>query len=525
MVTVATTAAEVYAPALSGGRTPPMAVHNRKNTRPSGGMLPPDGNHYVCPWLDDSLTIHSDGNVSCGLDDPHALRSFGNITTQSVAEIYANPEFGRLRQKLWKGHRCRECSLYRRAGETEAPPRSVRGTLPATVVIETTVRCNLRCPNAACIPNNDPGLRTRDRDDLTMDSLMRAVDEMGQSLRTIYFFNYGDPFVHRDAPAMLTYLRANSPHAQIVTSTNAIPLAPRARAEIVVPCLDQITVTLSGVTQTSYAKYHVNGQVGQALLGLQNLCEVKRALNTTGPRITWRYLLFRWNDSLAEIDAAIGLAKLYGVDDFNLYLTHMPASSSSYRFAPGTLSFTKYRRYIDTVYNFQYSEPNADGFHPLEDIPGMGRARWAGWRSDLRLTRRGHWLSLSLSSTRRAMGEVAGICFIQTAWATYRVTLVSLVWRDVSILVPWELRDLDTHDLQLVTLDEWFPIEDIGTADTRGLGVLVREECDPCLSDRDHASAHLALEMASPDEIRQLSGLLRDVPPLVLHTHGGQAML
>jgi hypothetical protein len=34
-----------------------------------------------------------------------------NINRQTVAEIWANPEYQRLQRKLWEGHRCTECAL------------------------------------------------------------------------------------------------------------------------------------------------------------------------------------------------------------------------------------------------------------------------------------------------------------------------------------------------------------------------------------------------------------------------------
>jgi hypothetical protein len=59
---------------------------NRKIPAPSLLMHPSDGFQYRCPWIEDSITIHSDGNVSCGLDDPNSQRSFGNILSQPIEE-------------------------------------------------------------------------------------------------------------------------------------------------------------------------------------------------------------------------------------------------------------------------------------------------------------------------------------------------------------------------------------------------------------------------------------------------------
>ncbi len=248
-------------------------------------MLPPDGRRYRCQWLEDSMTVHSDGNVSCGLDDPHANRSYGKVRSQSVAEIFNNPEIAQLQQKLSQGYRCSDCSLYELIeNPDEMPP--ARPALPTTLIVEPTVLCNLRCPNTACIPNNAAGIRTRDKDSLDVEVFGSLLRQVQSGLKYVYFFNYGDPFVHRQAEHMLTMLRQACPSVEVVTSTNGIPLSKLDRADRVAAAeIDHITFTISGVRQESYARYHVNGRVDLALKGLENLCQAKTRLGLRRPII------------------------------------------------------------------------------------------------------------------------------------------------------------------------------------------------------------------------------------------------
>ncbi len=302
---------------------------NQKNRNPSEVMWEPDGSHYRCSWIEGSITVHSDGNVTCGLDDPQSQRSFGNVHESPIEEIFGNPEYHRLQQKLWRGHRCHGCGLYRRVEADDAPPAEVRARLPRELVVEATVKCNLRCPNTACIPNNDSLLKTRDIRSMDLETLRRVADQLSTSLETIHFYNYGEPFVNKRAEEMLLYLRRTCPGALIVTSTNGIPLANPARAEkVVLAEPDRIIFTISGITQDVYGIYHVAGKCEQALAGIRNVCESRRQLGRSRTETVVRYLVFRWNDRDEQIDGAIALSERYGVDRLSLFLTDEPKGAA-----------------------------------------------------------------------------------------------------------------------------------------------------------------------------------------------------
>lgn len=451
---------------------------NRKSTDPSRLMHPADGNRYTCPWLDHGLSVHSDGNVTCGLDDPHGQRSFGNINSQSVAEIWANPEYKRLQRKLWEGHKCTECALARTVEDGAAETMPARSDRPSTLVVETTVRCNLRCPQAACIPNNDPAVRTRDADFLEADAFRRVTDELAGHLAHVMFYNYGDPFVHVGAEDMLAQLHRTSPDAHVITSTNGAPLSSleRARKLVASEGLDRIMFTISGVTQESYSRYHVRGRLDLALQGMTNVLQAKRELGLSKPVVQWKYLVFNWNDSEAEIEAALRLAEEYGVDEFSLHLTVLPAGAASFRFSPGGPTFARYRKHIDNAFGYtrQSPAPDDDGFYGLEQT-AQGGARWTGWQARKRLRVQGGRARIAVSTSRPSVEGRTDHVFIVAPWGTVKVPLQPGVWRGIELTVPDDPR-LETVEVEIVTFDHWFPAEEYGSTDHRCLGVLVRED-------------------------------------------------
>jgi hypothetical protein len=275
---------------------------------------------------------------------------------------------------------------------------------------------------------------------------------------------------------MLAQLHRTSPGARVTTSTNGIPLSnlDRARKVVAAGALDFMMFTISGVTQETYSRYHVGGRLELALRGMANVLQAKRELGLTKPIVHWRYLVFNWNDSEAEIEAALRLKEEYGIDEFSLHLTHVPLSAMSFRFSPGTPSFTRYRQYINNAlgYTRYMPSPDADGFYEREDS-SLGKARWSGWQARKTLKVRRNRATLSVSTHRPARPGGADHVFILTPWQKFKVPLKPGAWRKVELNIPVELK-LDEVEVEIVTLDHWFPAEE-GTADQRCLGVLVQE--------------------------------------------------
>jgi len=450
---------------------------NRKSVTPSEMMTAPQGGaRHRCSWLEGGLTVHADGNVTCGLDDPYSRRTFGNVNRQTVSEIWANPEYERMQRRLWEGWRCAECNLAQAVDVLEDAPMPARAPRPTTLVAEATIRCNLRCPQIACVPNNHRDVRTRDSDFLPLDTFRRTVDEIADGLGHVFFFNYGDPFVNVDADAMLTHLGEVAPQAWGLTSTNGIPLSKMERARTVVAsgALDRMIFTIGGATQESYERYHVGGRLDLALQGMANIVQAKRELGVEKPIVAWRYLTFNWNDSDEEIAEAFRLSEKIGVDEFRFHLTHVPLNGISWRFSQGGPNFLRYRPYIDNAFGYtpHVVQPDVNGFYQREKLD-FGWARWTGWQARRRLHVHNGRATIQISTTRPGANR-QDHAFVLTPWQRLKVAIKPGRWSTVELTVPDRM--LGTLEVELVTFDHWFPVEEIGGDDRRCLGMLVRED-------------------------------------------------
>jgi hypothetical protein len=74
--------------------------------------------------------------------------------------------------------------------------------------------------------------------------------------------------------------------------------------------LDWVTFSVDGCDQQSYRRYRIRGDFDVAF---GNLVRFHRRAAGTGIRVTWQYVVFRWNDSDDQFRRAIELADRHGI--------------------------------------------------------------------------------------------------------------------------------------------------------------------------------------------------------------------
>jgi MoaA/NifB/PqqE/SkfB family radical SAM enzyme len=302
---------------------------------------------FQCTWPWDMAVMLCDGRVVCGCADPYARRVLGDARSSSIGEIWRGPVITALRGDLNRGSStfCGDCALKRPLAKGEAPAvRSLdAGPLPSRMFIECTAACNISCYQACCAP--ETGItRTRQAGMLDFDLFRRVVDEVGPTLGRIDFFNYGEAFLHKRAIEMCEYIKTRFPHIYLYTSTNGLAFDDRQARRLVRSGIDEVTFSIDGATPESYARYRQRGRLETALANLRAMTDEKRVSGQDIPQLNWRYILFTWNDSDAEMDLARRLAADIGVDRLCWEITDHPEGAFSRRFVPGSPDLEAIRR-------------------------------------------------------------------------------------------------------------------------------------------------------------------------------------
>jgi Radical SAM superfamily len=138
-------------------------------------------------------------------------------------------------------------------------------------------------------------------------------------LEVIEYFDYGEPFIHRDTVAFLREVRRMRPGCRIVTNTNGTVMTPeQIRAIATESLLDRVVFSIDGAYAESYRKYRIGGSFSKAFGKMKALADACRAAGTHckyspgvsgSVQITWQYILFEWNDSDEELALARELAQ------------------------------------------------------------------------------------------------------------------------------------------------------------------------------------------------------------------------
>ena len=303
-----------------------------------------------------------DGRIVCGCADPYARRVLGDARSASIRDVWNAPTISTLREDLNAGGSkfCGDCPLKLPLKKDDSPVvRPIdAGALPSRMYIECTAACNISCHQACCAP--ETGItRTRQAGMLDFDLFRRVIDEVGAALVRIDFFNYGEAFLHKRAVEMCEYIKGRFPQVYLYTSTNGLALTDAQARRLVHSGIDEVTFSIDGATAESYVKYRQRGRFDLAINTLGAMVDEKRRSGRDVPFLNWRYILFTWNDSDAEMARARDLAAEIGVDRLCWEITDHPEEAYSRRFVPGAPDLDAIRHEIWDDNNLGNAIPGA----------------------------------------------------------------------------------------------------------------------------------------------------------------------
>lgn len=309
-------------------------------------VIKPIKTAYWCNWPWNTLVVLCDGNVVCGCADPRAERPVGNLREESLAEVWQGILMNHIRQGLLEGYTpfCQDCGLKTLLHDTAWPPEQpVVPPGPTRLFVEPTICCNINCYNSHC--NKSSGItRTRRNKLMSFDFFRSIVDQAAPTLQRLELFNYGEPFLNKKLPEMIAYVRQHYPHVFTFTSTNGLVWNNEDQIRRVIESgLHELVFSIDGASPEIYTKYRQGGDFKRVIRNVKTMVRLRNAMARVYPIITYRMILFHWNDSDEEMNKTRSLARDIGVDRLCWELTDHPEGCPSLRFRPGTKDYETIR--------------------------------------------------------------------------------------------------------------------------------------------------------------------------------------
>lgn len=177
---------------------------------------------------------------------------------------------------------------------------------PYVIFVDPINLCNLRCPLCATGVNEIARVRKR----MDYEHFQRVIDMVAPHAYEVSLYNWGEPLLHKDIFEMVRYAKAKN-LATVMSSNLSIP-HPELMERLVTSGLDELTVSIDGVTQETYSRYRVRGNLDLVLSNLRLLLERRRALGSRTPFVEWQFIVFKHNEH--EMEAARRMGREIGVD-------------------------------------------------------------------------------------------------------------------------------------------------------------------------------------------------------------------
>jgi pyruvate-formate lyase-activating enzyme len=308
--------------------------------REAGDDSPP----MVCRMIFDEVCVLANGDVVCSCGDPAGLRVYGNVHRDRLADVYDGAMYRQMRRWQLASRPDSWCPVTGQdcGGRVSraTPMDGETGRTVKMLQLEPVGACNLSCPACPATHFEIDRAYKRDRTGiLPMATMLDVVDQL-PDLEKLLFYNFGEPFLHKDAIPFLREVRRRRPEVEIHTSTNGLAFTP-AKIEALAGerLLDRVVFSIDGARAETYAQYRVGGDLERALGSLEAFLE---ALEAAGHRqrvtVLWQYILFEWNDGDEEITEARRRAAALGVP-IKWVATHTEGRSR--RFTPGSAELAR----------------------------------------------------------------------------------------------------------------------------------------------------------------------------------------
>lgn len=231
--------------------------------------------------------------------------------------------------------------FFRDRGVVVVPPPELMRYLaelpaggPETAMIEPTNLCNLACPTC---PTGTGKIAPLPQ--MTLERFDHALGALAPRLKNLALWNYGEPLLNRELPAMIAH--AKDAGVGVVKVSSNVHFLDGARGSALLQSgLDVLILSVDGASQETYAEFRKEGDFDRVARSVAWLCAEKKRLGLERPRIELQFIVMRHNEH--ELPEIRRLARVWGVDRLRVKTVGADDPSSS-GLVPASRLFSRYR--------------------------------------------------------------------------------------------------------------------------------------------------------------------------------------
>lgn len=244
---------------------------------------------------------------------------------------------------------------------------------PLKLTFDPTNYCQLRCP----LCPTGARVQDRDRGRAQLHVFEHLMEEVGDYVFLIDFFNWGEPLLNERVEDFVALANRRG-IVTFMSSNLSIPLDDARIDRLVRSGLSQLIVSLDGATSDTYGTYRRVGRFDLVLSNMQRLLKRRKELGVTRPLINWQFLVFRFNEH--EIDLTRRMAEDLGVDSVTFRAPFLdegrvplsdhdkaqvaewtPTLVEFNRYDPGSQNYTEVPRHPRCGWHYMSTAINWDG--------------------------------------------------------------------------------------------------------------------------------------------------------------------
>lgn len=164
---------------------------------------------------------------------------------------------------------------------------------PVALKVDPTPFCQLHCP--LCF-HSDPQFNKQFKlvENLSKENLKKIIEPIKERLFWVSLSHRGEPFLNPNLIDLIKYLHDNNIAVSFPTNFS-VKMKDEQIEKLVSSGLDAIFISLDGASSETYLEYRVGGNFDLILQNVRKLQYYKQKLNSSRPRIVWKFIIFEHN--------------------------------------------------------------------------------------------------------------------------------------------------------------------------------------------------------------------------------------